>query len=164
MIAANGQKPFEALSALIGRTDLVGDPRFLTPQDRNRNKADLRAEIDKGCLGVASADIIACLHGVGAPAAVINSIDRAFAEPQVLHRDMLLELHGDAAGDHARVAGDPVKLTEGPRTHYVYPPHAGEHTRAVLKELCGYDDAAIGDLVKAGAVLDAPIADRTQEF
>jgi len=164
MIAANGQKPFEALSKLIDRADLIEDARFRTPQDRNRNKIELRAEIDKGCLTVASADIIACLHGVGAPAAVINSIDRAFAEPQVLHRDMLLELHGAGAGDIARVAGDPVKLTEAPRECYDYPPHAGEHTCAVLKELCGYDDAAIEALVKLGAVLIEPVAERTQEF
>jgi crotonobetainyl-CoA:carnitine CoA-transferase CaiB-like acyl-CoA transferase len=164
MIAANGQRPFEALSKLIGRDDLVADKRFLTPQDRNRNKMELRAEIDKGCLNVTSGEIIACLHGLGAPAAVINSIDRAFDEPQVLHRDMLLELHGEAAGDRARVAGNPIKLTEAPRTRYDYPPHAGEHTRAVLKELCGYDDAAIDTLLTAGAVLDAPVAERTQEF
>ena len=164
MIAANGTRSFEALCALIGRMDLVADARFLTPQDRNANKTALRAEIDKGCFGVKSTDIIACLHKVGAPAAVINSIDRAFAEPQVLHRDMLLELHGTGAGDHARVAGDPIKLTEAARTTYDYPPHAGEHGRAVLKELCGYDDAAIDNLMKAGAVLNEVVAERTEQF
>lgn len=164
MIAANGKRAFESLSKLIGRDDLILDERFLTPQDRNRNKVELRAEIDKACLGVNSADIIACLHDVGAPAAVINSIDRAFAEPQVLHRDMLLELHGEVESDHARVAGDPIKLTEAPRTHHGYPPHAGEHTRGVLKELCGYEDAAIEHLVKVRAILDAPVAEQTQEF
>jgi CoA:oxalate CoA-transferase len=164
MIAANGKRSFEALSKLIGREDLIADKRFLEPQDRNRNKIELRAEIDKGCLGVNSADIIKCLHDVGAPAAVINSIDRAFAEPQVLHRDMLLELHGAGEGDHARVAGDPIKLTEAPRTKYDYPPHPGEHGRALLRELCGYDDAAIETLVKAGAVLDKVVAERTEQF
>jgi crotonobetainyl-CoA:carnitine CoA-transferase CaiB-like acyl-CoA transferase len=164
MIAANGKRPFEALSKLIGRDDLVADARFLTPQDRNRNKMELRAEIDAGCLKVTSAEIIACLHAVGAPAAVINSIDRAFEEPQVLARGMLLDLQGGGEGDHVRVAGDPVKLTEAPRAHYDYPPHAGEHTRAVLKELCGYGDGDIERLMTSGAVLDAPIAERTQEF
>lgn len=164
MIAANGKRPFEALSKLIGRADIIDDPRFLTAQDRNRNKAELRAIMDAGCLTVTSTEIIACLHKVGAPAAVINSIDRAFAEPQVLHREMLLPLQGEREEDRARVAGDPVKLTESPRTRYEYPPHAGEHTRAVLKELCGYDDAAIEALMKVGAVLEAPVADQTQEF
>ncbi len=164
MIAANGPRPFEALARTIGRPEIIEDARFLTPQDRNRNKADLRKIIDEGCKTVTSTEIIACLHKVGAPAAVINSIDRAFAEPQVLHREMLLELQGKRDGDRARVAGDPVKLTEAPRAHYDYPPHAGEHTRAVLKDLCGYDDTAIETLTKMGAVLDAPIAEQTQEF
>ena len=164
MIAANGKRPFEALSRLIGRPEIIDDPRFLTPQDRNRNKVELRAIMDAGCLTVPSAAIIACLHEVGAPAAVINSIDRTFAEPQVLHRGMRLELTGRGAGDRAHVAGDPVKLTEAPRTQHQYPPHAGEHTRVVLKDLCGYDDREIETLVAAGAVLDAPVAERTQEF
>ena len=165
MIAANQQRAFESLARTIGRPEIITDPRFLTPQDRNRNKTELRAVMDEACAKVDSKDILAALHRTGAPGAVINSIDRAFAEPQVHHRGMLMELNGDAeAGDVARVAGDPIKLAEAPRTDYVYPPHAGQHTRAVLKELGGYDDPEIDRLIEAGAVLEMPVMDQAQEF
>ena len=162
MIAANAQRAFEVLAKAIGRAEIIKDPRFLTPADRNRNKAPLRAILDEACLAVDSATITAALHSVGAPAAVINSVDRAFAEPQVIHRQMVLDLQGGQDGDHVRVPGDPIKLTESRRSSYRYPPHSGEHTREILRELLGYDEAQLDKL--AGVILDAPVAEKTQEF
>ena len=162
MIAANAQRSFEVLAKAIGRPEIVDDPRFLTPADRNRNKLPLRAILDEACLKVESAIITAALHSVGAPAAVINSIDRALAEPQVVHRQMVLDLQGQRDADRVRVPGDPIKLAEAQRDEYQYPPHSGEHTRAILKELLGYDDAGIDKL--AGVVLENPIHEKTQEF
>ena len=86
-----GLGAFEALMRTVGRPDLIADKRFLTPPDRNRNKTELRNLIEEACAQVASTEILETLHAVGAPAAVINSIDRTFAEPQVVHRDMLME-------------------------------------------------------------------------
>jgi CoA:oxalate CoA-transferase len=164
MIAANQQRAFEGLCHTVGRPDLIKDERFLTPQDRNKNKTALRALMDAACATVDSKDILATLHRVGAPAAVINSIDRTFAEPQVLHRDMRMELAGADGADRVRVAGDPIKLTEAPRRRYDYPPHAGQHTRAVLKEVGGYAEADIERLLAAGAVAELPAHEQTQEF
>lgn len=162
MIAANSQRAFEVLAKAVGRPEIIHDTRFLTPADRNRNKVPLRAIMDEACLGVDSATITTALHSVGSPAAVINSIDRAFAEPQVIHRQMALDLQGGDVADHARVPGDPIKLTEAKRSSHQYPPHSGEHTREILRELLGYDDAQIDKL--AGVVLDKPVAEKTQEF
>ena len=162
MIAANAQRSFEELAKTVGRPELISDPRFLTGPDRNRNKVVLRAILDEACLQVDSKDITAALHRVGAPAAVINSIDRALAEPQVLHREMVLAMQGGQDADRVRVPGDPIKLTEAPRDKYRYPPHAGEHSHSVLRELLGYDDAQIAQL--AGVVLERPVSEKTQEF
>lgn len=162
VMAANGQRTFEVLARTIGRPEILEDPRFLTPQDRNRNKLPLRAIMDEACRTVDSATLIAALHSVGAPAAVINSIDRALAEPQVVHRQMVLDLQGESDGERVRVPGDPIKLTEARRDEYRYPPRSGQHTRAILKELLDYDDAQIEAL--AGVVLDSPMHEKTQEF
>jgi crotonobetainyl-CoA:carnitine CoA-transferase CaiB-like acyl-CoA transferase len=164
MISANQPRAFEALMRTVGREDLLDDSRFRTPGDRNRNKTELRALLDTACRTVKAAAIVKCLHEVGAPAALINGIDRAFAEPQVLHRDMLLELRGERAGDIARVPGNPIKLRQSARAGHAYPPHAGEHTRTVLSELAGLDDDAIDRLIGAGVVAEKPVIDSATEF
>jgi CoA:oxalate CoA-transferase len=164
MISANQPRAFAALTRTIGREDLQTDPRFLTPDDRNRNKIELRELLESACRTVKAAAIVECLHQVGAPAALINGIDGTFAEPQVLHRDMLLELRGERPGDVARVPGNPLKLREAPRAGHAYPPHAGEHTRAVLSELAGLDDAAIDRLIGAGIVAEKPVSNGAAEF
>jgi len=164
MIAANQPRAFEALMRTVGRPDLVDDPRFRTAPDRNRNKFELRKLMDEACAKVPAADIIKCLHQVGAPAATINTIDAALAEPQVVHRGMVVELHGRRDGDVARVVGNAIKTTRFVREGYDYPPHAGEHTRAVLREVAGLGDSDIDKLLMAGAVAEKPLEDAGAEF
>jgi len=162
MVAANSQRAFEALARAVGRADIISDPRFLTPNDRNKNKVPIRVIMDEACLKVDSCVIVNAMHAVGSPCAVINSIDGALAEPQVMHRGMVLEMQGGKPADRARVPGDPIKLTEEKRVDYRYPPHAGEHSNELLRELLGYGEAEIEAL--RGVVLDAPVAEKTQEF
>jgi crotonobetainyl-CoA:carnitine CoA-transferase CaiB-like acyl-CoA transferase len=164
MIAANQPRAFDALMRLIGRADTLADPCFATADLRNRNKTALRAILDEACKTVSAADIVKCLHGVGAPAATINTVEGAFAEPQVLHRGMLLELRGERPEEVARVPGNPIKVREASAKADCYPPHAGEHTRIVLKDLAGYDDAIIDRLVELGAVAEKPVPENAAEF
>ena len=49
-------------------------------------------------------------------------------------------------------------------TNRKIPPHAGQHTRAVLAEIAGYDAAAIDHLIAAGVALETPVRDAAQEF
>lgn len=164
MIAANQPRAYDALMRTVGLSEMITDPRFCTPADRNRNKTELRKILDEACKNVSAADIVKCLHGVGAPAAMINAIDTALTEPQVQHRGMVLELQGSRDGDVARVAGNAIKFSQSARTEHAYPPHAGEHTRAVLSEVAGLDASEIDRLFAAGAVADKPTEDAGAEF
>ena len=163
MIAANQPRAYEALMNLVGCPELIEDIRFKTPSDRNRNKVEIRKALDDSCKNVKAADIIKCMHSVGAPAAMINSIDAALAEPQVQHRGMVCNLDG-GEGDTVRVAGNAIRLIENPRQANVYPPHAGEHTRSILDEVAGLKKDEIEQLFKTQAVLDKPIEDAGAEF
>ena len=64
---------------------------------------------------------------------------------------MILELEGAGAGERARVIGNPVKMRDSGRTRHAYPPELGGDTRAVLKDVLGYDDAKRAALKTAGA-------------
>ena len=51
-----------------------------------------------------------------------------------------------------KLARNPIRLSETPLTRYSAPPTMGQHTREVLIELLGFDEAAIDRLVQAGVV------------
>jgi crotonobetainyl-CoA:carnitine CoA-transferase CaiB-like acyl-CoA transferase len=91
------------------------------------------------------------------PAGPVNSLDEVYADPQVLHQEMLTELpHPGLESGVVRVAGVAVKLHATPGQPRLHPPMFGEHTREILHEL-GFNDHDIAGFIDAGVAL-APAA------
>lgn len=79
----------------------------------------------------------------------VNTIGEALADPQVVARRMVIEMEDPQAG-HARVIGDPIKVSDPP----VEPgpvPLLGQHTREVLADL-GYSAGEIDEMKRRGVV------------
>jgi crotonobetainyl-CoA:carnitine CoA-transferase CaiB-like acyl-CoA transferase len=87
-IAANKQEQFVALAAVIGRPDLVTDPRFAEREARKVYRAALTVEIEAALAGASAADWEARLNAVGVPAGRVLTIPQVLAEPQVTDRAM----------------------------------------------------------------------------
>jgi len=68
------------------------------------------------------------------PAGPIYRMHEVMDDPQVRHREMVVDLDHPRAG-RIRVNGVPVKLSETPGSVRTPPPVLGEHTEAVLREL-----------------------------
>lgn len=85
------------------------------------------------------------------PCAPVNRFSEALSDPQVLHRNMVVELrHPD--GKSTRGPGNPVKLSRTNEETYSPAPKIGQHTDAVLAGLLGYDAATIAGLRAQGAI------------
>lgn len=85
---------FRKLLTVIGRHDLLEDPRFGT----NAGRVEHRAECD-GLIGEATAKwsrdaLLAACAKAGVPAGPINAIDEVFADPQVISRGMRIAPEG----------------------------------------------------------------------
>jgi len=78
-------------------------------------------------------------------------MDEVFQNPQVLHRDMLVEVNHPKAGK-IKLVGIPVKYSEGTATIRRPPPLLGEHTREILGEILNYDDGRIEELKSSGVI------------
>jgi formyl-CoA transferase len=88
-------------------------------------------------------DWVTRLEEGGVPAGPIYDIAQAFADPQVLARDMVVTLDGE------RHLGVPVKLSRTPGAVTRAAPKLGEHTDEVLTEY-GFDADEIAALHTGG--------------
>jgi crotonobetainyl-CoA:carnitine CoA-transferase CaiB-like acyl-CoA transferase len=78
------------------------------------------------------------------PAGPVLDLEQVFADPQVLARDMLVELPHPEVG-RFKTTGLPVKLSRTPGAIRRAPPLHGEHTDEVLLE-SGVSRDEIGEL------------------
>ena len=92
---------------------------------------------------------LARLDKEGVPCGAVNPMDRAFVEPALLHRDMIVTV--DHQGDPIRLLGNPIKMS-GIETKYTCPPELGQDTSDVLKSLLQYNDENLAELRKKGAI------------
>ena len=72
-------------------------------------------------------------------------IDQVFSDPQVLHREMVVEIPHPTAGK-VKLAGFPYKLSRTPAAITRHPPLLGEDTEAVLRDMLGYSAEAIAEI------------------
>jgi crotonobetainyl-CoA:carnitine CoA-transferase CaiB-like acyl-CoA transferase len=79
----------------------------------------------------------------------VNTIEEALADPQVRHRQMVLEIEG--AGGRETIVASPIKLSATPPSVRTPPPSFGEHTEEVLRSL-GYGSEQVRELRAAGVI------------
>ncbi|MBM4333325.1 MAG: CoA transferase [Deltaproteobacteria bacterium] len=124
---------------------LMDDPRYATNPKRVANRKELVSILDKIFLENNSVEWLKLLAEAEIPSGPINTIDRVFADPQVLAREMLVEMEHPHTGKY-RVVGSPMKLSETPVQYRIPPPLLGEHTAEVLRDVLGYDPTKIDRL------------------
>jgi crotonobetainyl-CoA:carnitine CoA-transferase CaiB-like acyl-CoA transferase len=79
------------------------------------------------------------------PSGPINGFAEVFADPQIVHREMLLQQPHAAAGTVPQVA-NPVKFSATPVAYRRAPPLLGEHTDEVLREVLSLGEAELDGL------------------
>ena len=85
------------------------------------------------------------------PCGPINTLDRVFADPQVQHRGLHVELPHARYGSVPSVA-NPIRLSQTPIQYDKAPPELGEHNHAVLRELLGLNEEQTKTLQAQGIV------------
>jgi crotonobetainyl-CoA:carnitine CoA-transferase CaiB-like acyl-CoA transferase len=151
IITAGNDRMFASLCGVIGRAELATDPRYRTNSDRIANRASLAAEIESELASRPAAEWTELLLEAGVPAGPINTMAEVFSDPHVLARDMLVELEHATLGP-IRIPGVPIKFSETPATARTAPPVLGQHTNAVLTELCNLSADQIAALAERGIV------------
>ena len=138
VIAAGNDAMFGRLSEVLG-LGLAKDPRFATNGARCENHALLKRLIEAVTLGQSVAHWIEMLEAAGLPTARVQDMAQVLRDPQILARNMVLDVATVADGPRFTAPGNPVKMSTLPEIT----------TRAPAPVLDG-DRAAILDWLDRG--------------
>mgnify|MGYP001770664881 CR=1 FL=1 len=141
-IGANSQGTFTALAGLMGRADLVDDPRFLTNTDRVRHADILDDLIATWTIQHDLADLLRWLEESGVPAGPVMNAKDIVEDPQVKARGFIRFVPGPG-GQSVGMGGIVPRMQQGEGAIRWAGGAVGSHTTEVLTELLGVDSAQI---------------------
>jgi len=136
---------FAAFCKVLDAPELATDERFVTNPLRAKHRLVLVPMLAEILKTRPVAHWYAALDAASVPSGPINGFAEVFADPQIVHRQMLMEMPHASAGSVPQVA-NPVKFSQTPVTYRRAPPLLGEHTAEVLREVLSMDEAGIADL------------------
>ncbi len=155
IVAAGNDAQFASLSRAVGHPELSADPRFARNSGRVANRETLVPLLERILAAQPTAHWLEALEAAGVPCGPINDLAQVWADPQVRHRGMLVELDHPLAGALATVAS-PLRLSETPVSYRSAPPVLGADTQAVLAQRLGWNDREIAALRAESAASAKP--------
>jgi len=151
ILAVGNDGQFARFCEVAGKPEWVRDPRYALNAERVKRRDELVPRIAAVMRTRTQRDWLAALEAVGVPCGPINRLDQVFADPQVQARAMLRDLPHPLSGSVPQVA-NPLRFSATPVEYAQAPPLLGEHTRAVLRNRLGLDDAALAELAARGVI------------
>ncbi len=122
------------LCEIIGRPELIDDPRFRTIVERVQNRDEVKAILTEWTSVRTKLQVVEEL-GNEVPAAPVNTVADIFEDPHVRVREMLVEISHPGMERPVTVAGQPIKFTETPAGVHGRAPLLDEHGDAIRAEL-----------------------------
>lgn len=92
MLAVGNDTQFVRLCELLNLPALAHDPRYATNAARVEHRQPLVADLSTAFARWHQQDILQTLENHGVPAGPVNTLDDVFADPQVCHRQLQIEL------------------------------------------------------------------------
>ena len=151
VIATRQENFWRKLCVVLGEPELADDPRFATNPERLENRAVLIPLIEDIVRTRTVSEWLEKLRAAEVPAAPVNNLDGAFAEPPVAAREMIVEYDHPEVGK-VRLPGNPIKMSGVSGTISKPAPRLGEHTDAILSQVLSLSSDEIASLRRQGAI------------
>jgi len=151
VLGAANQRQWEKLCDTIQQPDLKNDPRFLTNQDRVKNRTALIEVLNEVFREKTAADWLDQIQAGGLPCGPINTVPEVFQHPQREERGLVQEVQHSSAGS-IPLTGFPYKLSRTPAEIHHSPPRLGEHNQEILVEVLGYTRKEVEKFQEEGII------------
>src|SRR5271168_3073249 len=136
IIATGNDNQFVKLCGILGKPELGKETAYLDNKGRLAHRATLVGILCGLTTRFPAADLLKKLETAGVPAGPINDLEQVFADPQVVHRGLKLEL-ASAAAAGGKIPGvrTPIVLDGAPMASDRPAPRLGEHSAEILREI-----------------------------
>jgi crotonobetainyl-CoA:carnitine CoA-transferase CaiB-like acyl-CoA transferase len=136
IIATGNDAQFFKLCGILGDPKLAEVPDYKDNKGRLAHRAELVGKLCALTSQMKREEILDKLEAAGIPAGPINDLQQVFADPQVIHRKMKLDLKNPAAkGGTSPGIRTPIVLDGTPMASDRPAPQLGEHTAEILREI-----------------------------
>lgn len=136
VVAAGTEEQWVRLCRVIEREELAADHRFTSNINRRENLAALIQELSATFKRKPTAAWVELLLAAEIPCAPIQNVAEVAADPQVVARNMIVEVDDPAAG-RQRVVNSPLRFSGMPVAVSRSAPALGEHSAQILEEWLG---------------------------
>ena len=136
IIATGNDAQFVKLCGILGAPELAEVPAYKDNKGRLAHRAELVGKLCALTSQFKREELLDKLEAATIPAGPINDLEQVFADPQVIHRGMKIELDSPAAkGGKIPGIRTPIVLDGTPMASDRPPPRLGEHTAEILREI-----------------------------
>lgn len=140
-----GRPMFKRWTQLVGRPELLDDPRFADDTLRGEHGEFLSGVMTAWCRDKTLAEALAALEKARIPASPVNSPRQALQDETIQAAGVIQWMDYPGAPKKVPIFTTPVSLSRTPPEIHTRPPLTGEHTDDILAEI-GLDAAAIAGL------------------
>jgi crotonobetainyl-CoA:carnitine CoA-transferase CaiB-like acyl-CoA transferase len=151
VVSAIGPEMFARWARLVGREDLICDPRFADDLSRANHREAISGAMNAWLATRPTAHAVADLEAARVPAGPVLDAGQVLEDPQVKARELLKYVDYPGAPRPVPLANTAVRLSATPGGIRHRAPTLGEHTDEVLNEL-GYSELEIKTLRAAQVV------------
>ena len=153
VLAVGNDAQFTRFCEFAECPDLAADERYTTNAGRVKNRDGLTPVLADIIASKSIAHWVEGLVGVNVPCSPINTIDQVFNDPQVVAREMKINMpHPHLSGETMDLIASPLRLSRSPVSYRQAPPQLGEHTAEVLEELLEMDEKKMAALREKGVI------------
>jgi crotonobetainyl-CoA:carnitine CoA-transferase CaiB-like acyl-CoA transferase len=134
ILAVGNDGQFARFCGIVGLEALVSDARFVSNRARLENRAELTSLIRAETKRRTRAELLDACSRNAVPAGPINQIGEMFDDPQILSRQLRLDLD-DGHGSTIPSVRTPIVMSKTPLSYQRPSPRLGEHSAEILGEL-----------------------------
>ncbi|MFQ5921430.1 MAG: CaiB/BaiF CoA transferase family protein [Anaerolineales bacterium] len=149
--AAGNELQWAKFCKAVDRQAWIADKRFATNPARLENRTELVRLLNELFSTRSVSDWIKLCESIGLPAGPINTMDAVLSDPQVLARELVMEVSHPTEG-RVPLLRSPLNIPTAPSEVRYPPPTLGQHTDQILSELLSFDSAEIQTLRDKGVV------------